>query len=324
LKFKCIINGCLSHTRAQAEELNGFISRFLDSEASDGTTIIFYSQKDERKALPGLVPTQRAELVRIDRYHPESILDALARIEYSDDADLYLFPSGFAGSEIAVRWAFRQKGSSLVQVKHIDCTRDRVIAKKTAYVDHVLATFRLDRRPFCLSPARGCVDRLPIRARDNLVVTEHDFTGLNKGIRAHDFHWIPVEHAKHFENPRFLIVGGRGLQNKENVQFLKNMADAVGAEFGISRAVALNAWGPMHRLIGVSGTIAKPEICIAAGVSGAAAFYAGIEKSKFIIAINTDPLARIIKSSDVVVIDDYKTVMAELLKFFTFDGANEA
>ena len=95
---------------------------------------------------------------------------------------------------------------------------------------------------------------------------------------------------------------------------LKKMARAMGAEFGISRPVALNAWEGMQRLIGVSGTIARPEICIAAGVSGAAAFYAGIEKSKLIIAINHDPHARIVQASDAAVIDDWKAVMEELLK----------
>ena len=53
---------------------------------------------------------------------------------------------------------------------------------------------------------------------------------------------------------------------------------------------------------------------IMAGVSGSAAFYAGIEKAKTIVAINTDIRAPIIKASDVAVIDDYKAVMAELAK----------
>jgi electron transfer flavoprotein alpha subunit len=76
----------------------------------------------------------------------------------------------------------------------------------------------------------------------------------------------------------------------------------------------MSAWTPMHRMIGVSGAMTKPEVCIVAGVSGAAAFYAGIEKSKTIVAINTDIRAPIIKASDVAVIDDYKAVMAELAK----------
>jgi len=265
------------------------------------------------------VPTDRVELARVNGFQPETILDALQCIEDNRDTVLYLFPGGFWGSEITVRWAFRRKGASLVQVEQIDCTQDRLIAKKKAYADHVLATFRLTQQPFCISLAKGSVDRLPIEEKGDLTIIEHDLTRLNRDGFVRDYQWIPTEQANHLEAARLLIVGGRGLDNKENVKQLKDMADAVGAEFGISRPVALNAWGPMHWLVGVSGAIAKPEICIAAGVSGAGAFYAGIEKSNIIIAINIDPHARIIKVADVAIIDDYKAVMEELLKLFAFD-----
>ena len=74
----------------------------------------------------------------------------------------------------------------------------------------------------------------------------------------------------------------------------------------------MNAWAPMNRLIGVSGAMLQPDICITAGVSGAAAFYAGIEKSKFIVAINTDGQAPIMKKADVAVADDFVPVIKAL------------
>jgi electron transfer flavoprotein alpha subunit len=60
--------------------------------------------------------------------------------------------------------------------------------------------------------------------------------------------------------------------------------------------------------------MAKPDVCIVAAASGAAAFYAGIEKSRYIVAINKDIRAPIVRISDVVIIDDYKAVMDELAK----------
>ena len=75
----------------------------------------------------------------------------------------------------------------------------------------------------------------------------------------------------------------------------------------------MSAWAPMHRLVGVSGAITKPDVCIAAAVSGAAALYAGIAHSKKIIAINKDNQAPIVKAADVVIIDDYKAIMNALV-----------
>lgn len=324
MKFKCILNGCAPHVKARAEELNSFIDTYLSSEAGTGGTILFYVNQEDRHALHDLVPTNSVELVRVDRYQPEMILDALEHIEDKEDTPLYLFPAGVAGAELAVRWAFRKNGSSLVQVEQMALKKGCVMVRKKAYADHVLATFRLDRQPFCISLAKGSVERVPIAARENLHIIEHDLKGLNGDGFIRDSQWIPAEQAKDLAGAKLLIVGGRGLETKENIRQLEEMAGAMGAEFGISRPVALNAWGPMHRLIGVSGTIARPEICIAAGISGAAAFYAGIEKSKLIIAINIDPQARIVKAADVAIIDDYKAVMDELLKIFVLDCKREA
>lgn len=324
MKFKCILNGCAPNVKARAEELNSFIDAYLGSEAHAGSTILFYVNQEDRHALYDLVPTKSVELVRVDGYQPEIILDALKRIEDKKDTSLYLFPAGIAGAELAVRWGVRNNGSSLVHVEQMTLKKDGLMAKKKAYADHVLATFRLDRQPFCISLAKGSVERVPITARENLQSIEHDLTGLKGDGFVRDSQWIPAEQAKDLAGAKLLIVGGRGLENKENVRQLKETANAMGAEFGISRPVALNAWGPMHRLVGVSGTIARPEICIAAGISGAAAFYAGIEKSKLIIAINIDPQARIIKAADVAVIDDCKAVMKELLRIFEHKAQKKA
>ncbi len=312
--YKAILNGCSSSIVAQAEELNGFIREHLSCGDNIGSTIVFYSKKEEKNTLLDLVPTESVELVRVARYQPENILEALQTVENAEKTHLYLFPSGFAGSEIAVRWACRMKGSSLVQVKQIECSGAQLIARKTVYANHVLGTFRLTKAPYCISLAKGCADSQAIAIRNKLNVTEHDLTGLQKDRFIKHSKWIPTETTQDLEVATSLIIGGRGMHNKENTQNLKKIADAMGADFGVSRPVAMSAWTPMHRMIGVSGAMTKPEICIVAGVSGAAAFYAGIEKSKTIIAINTDIRAPIIKASDVAVIDDYKAVMAELAK----------
>ena len=95
---------------------------------------------------------------------------------------------------------------------------------------------------------------------------------------------------------------------KENMEILTELADRTGGMTGVSRPAAMNAWMPMNHLVGVSGAMASPQICITAGVSGAAAFYAGIEKSKFIAAINTDEHAPIMKNADVVIVGRLQAV----------------
>jgi len=314
LIFKGILNGCSTNIATQAEELNGFISENLHSEDNVASTILFYSNKEQRDVLLRLVPTESVELVRITRYQPENIIKALTTMEQGEMAQLYLFPSGFAGSEMAVRLAFRMKGSSLVQVKQIEYSGEQLIAGKTVYANHVLGTFKLTKKPYCFSLAKGSANDQPVTTRDKLIVTEYDMTHLHEDQFIKTSKAIPKKQASNLTNAKFLLIGGNGMKNKADTQYLKQIADMIGAGFGVSRPVAMSGWAPLHRQVGVSGSMTKAEVCIVAGASGAAAFYAGIEKSKFIVAINTDIRAPINKISDVIIIDDYKAVLDELVK----------
>ena len=107
-------------------------------------------------------------------------------------------------------------------------------------------------------PPKLLNDVTPLAAMTPLV---EERTGAQKGTFGGVFKLnpkvddIPDTYSVTHHGVKLLIVGGRGLGTRENVQRLKETAHAMGAEFGISRPVALNAWGGMHRLIGVSGTI---------------------------------------------------------------------
>jgi electron transfer flavoprotein alpha subunit len=127
----------------------------------------------------------------------------------------------------------------------------------------------------------------------------------------------PMKLTRALAKAKFLLIGGNGMGSQENTKKLQQIAEMIGADFGATRPVAMHAWVPMYRLVGVSGAMTKADVCIVAGVSGAAAFYAGIEKSKFIVAINKDVRAPIVKSADVAIIDDYQAVMDELVKIMT-------
>ena len=106
------------------------------------------------------------------------------------------------------------------------------------------------------------------------------------------------------EDADFVVVGGLGVQNHENADMVKELALSIGAEYAATRASVMNALFPLDRMIGVSGAMIHPKLIILLGVSGASAFYAGIEKSRYIIAINTDKDAPIMKKADLAVTGD--------------------
>ena len=70
----------------------------------------------------------------------------------------------------------------------------------------------------------------------------------------------------------------------------------------------------IDRLIGVSGTLVHPQVCLVCGASGSAAFMAGIAQSKTIIAVNTDEKAPLAKQADAFVCGDWTAVLEELAR----------
>ena len=114
---------------------------------------------------------------------------------------------------------------------------------------------------------------------------------------------------------RLLLVAGRGM-GAQGLGKLEQLAFLLGGQVGITRAAAQNGWGGMDAIVGQSGIIAQPEVCVAFGASGAAAFMAGVEKARSLIAINTDPDAPIFNYADYGVTADAQAAADVLLEAF--------
>lgn len=90
-----------------------------------------------------------------------------------------------------------------------------------------------------------------------------------------------------------LVVAGRGVKKKEDLSMLRELAGLLGGKMASSRALVEKGWTNPAEQIGLSGNTVSPEYMITCGVSGTVQFMAGMRNTKNIIAVNTDPNARI-------------------------------
>ncbi len=111
-----------------------------------------------------------------------------------------------------------------------------------------------------------------------------------------------------------ICTAGRGMKNPEGVELVRQLAEALGGELGSTRAVVENGWIPQDRQVGQTGKTVRPTLYVACGVSGALQHLAGMSKSKFIVAINTNPDAPIMKIANIAVCGDALRLVPAITK----------
>ena len=116
------------------------------------------------------------------------------------------------------------------------------------------------------------------------------------------------------EEADIVVSGGRGVGKDEAFDIIHDLARAIGGSVGATRPVIDWQTLPYERQIGQTGKTVFPRLIINCGISGANEYTAGMEKSQLVIAINTDPRARIFRFADLGVVGDVHQVLPILIE----------
>lgn len=113
-----------------------------------------------------------------------------------------------------------------------------------------------------------------------------------------------------------IVAGGYGLATKENFRLIHELAHTVGGEVAGSRAAVDAGFIPQERQVGQTGVTVRPKLYIAVAISGAIQHRAGMQESKKIIAINSDPDAPIFGISHYGIVGDALEVIPRLIEVY--------
>jgi electron transfer flavoprotein alpha subunit len=101
-----------------------------------------------------------------------------------------------------------------------------------------------------------------------------------------------------------IVSGGRGLGNADGFKAIRDLAHAIGAAVGASRAVVDSGWIPYRHQVGLTGRTVRPKLYIACGISGQIQHLAGMSSSGTIVAINPDPECPMMQMASIAIQGD--------------------
>ncbi len=249
-------------------------------------------------------------------FNAESFAEALYQIAQKNDAKILLMPSTKRGKELAPRVAQKLGAgcvtdATAVEVKDGDLLVSRyslggnTVAGEAIKTSHKVITvmpktFELGQK----ESKKGEVVKadLSLKAPRVRIVERQEKVGEKVNLEAAEI----------------LVCIGRGLEKKEDLKIVEQLAKALGAEIGCTKSLCTDyQWLSEDRLVGLSGKKTSPRLVISLGISGQIQYTVGIRGARIAVAINKDKQAPIFAMSDYGIVGnlyDVVPLLAEKLK----------
>lgn len=122
-----------------------------------------------------------------------------------------------------------------------------------------------------------------------------------------------ITRTKSIEEEDVLVVAGRGVRSEAGVEMVRELAALLGGQLCFTRPMVEAGFGDSAHQIGLSGRTVKPRLIITCGVSGAVQFTSCMNAAQTIVAVNTDPDARIFQVAHYRIVDDLYQIVPDLI-----------
>ena len=290
----------------EARELGGTVSAFV---AGDGAAIAgtlgeygaakVYSTGDLGGSLPGVAVAAAMQAV----------------IEGGDSPDVIMFPQSYEGRDVMARLSVKLDRTVLTNNTAVEVDGDSLKVTTPVFGGESLVTTTFTgQAPYLAAFRPKSFEASPGGdGAGEVVEAPVPDLGAAGGAKVTAVH-VEESTGPKLDEAAVVVSGGRGLGEADKFQMVEDLAKALKGAAGASRAIVDAGWVPYSMQVGQTGKVVKPNVYIAAGISGATQHMVGMKGSKNIIAINKDAEAPIFGVADLGIVGDVHKVMPKLIE----------
>ncbi len=254
-----------------------------------------------------------ADNVDLAQYDPEVWAAAVAQIASEGDANAILIGGGRAGREYSPRVAVKLDAPLLEDVISLKSTNGNVSAERYTYLARVTEKAEAEAPAVVVATIKPGSFAAATPGSEAAEQFDIDLTLPPRrlqitGKSAEKSSRVTLAEAE------VVVAGGRGVGSAEGFTALvEGLADQLGAAVGATRAIVDAGWRPYSEQVGQTGKTVQPKLYIAIGISGAVQHLSGMNKSKYIVAINKDGDSPIFKVADYGIVGDVNQVVPAII-----------
>ncbi|OQY50369.1 MAG: electron transfer flavoprotein subunit alpha [Desulfobacteraceae bacterium 4572_89] len=205
----------------------------------------------------------------------------------------------------------------------IDPEEKLMYQTRPAFGGNVMATIACRyTRPQMATVRPGVMEAMPCKPEDTKII-RHEVSLKEQDIRTRILEKIlEKKPGTDISEASVVVAGGRGVNGEKGFAMLRELSNLLGGELACTRLITEKGILPHDVQVGQTGKTIRPEIYIACGISGAVQHTAGMMGSRYIIAINNDPMAPIFKLANWSIVGDVNEIVPEFIKQLSSGGAS--